>query len=163
LKLKTVAILFVATFAAAGIGLGSTWYAYKNAMIQRDIRTRVMDVQDVMPRLVALAQRAAADPAGPLSSPGVERAQLEAIAEMARQARDSALMARLAVSQMSPLAAPAAPDRTRCVAFEDSLAANAAGRSPAYGAFVARYLAICTTNRDATFVDALEHALGSAP
>lgn len=175
MKPKTAAIFLAATFAVAVVGAGGAWYAYKNAMIQRDIRSRVMHVDDALSRLTALAQRASAPQAAP--APPLERVQLEAIAEMARQARDapvqleaiaemarqardSALMARLAATQN---AAPSAPDRARCDGFVESLAASAAGRSSAYGAFVGRFLAICASNRDASVFDALERALGPAP
>ena len=115
MKLKTAAILFATVVAVTGVGMGGAWYAYKNAMIQRDIRSRVMDVQDVLPRLTALAQRAAAPHGGTSPAPSIDQAQLAAIAEMARQARDSALMARLAIGQLqgqAPAAGPAAAPST---------------------------------------------------
>lgn len=100
MKRKTVAVSVAVALAVAGIGVGGAWYAYKNAMIQRDIRGRVIDVQDAMPQLLAQTRR-------PAPEPVIDPAQLETIAEMARQARDSALATRLSVARSFDGLAPA--------------------------------------------------------
>lgn len=91
-------ILWSLALAVAASGGAGGYVFYKHVELLRDIRTRLADIQSTMPATAASVTTTSAP---------LDAQQLAAIAEMARQARDEALAARLAANQARDAAAAA--------------------------------------------------------